>query len=92
MALEANPFPLALKRDGTYFARLSCAAEFDDSLDPERRELIKLAAKDDLVLDILHEKMLAEDPRGYAAMTGTSLAADLIGGGVKVNALPERCV
>ncbi|KZV65835.1 carboxypeptidase S [Peniophora sp. CONT] len=89
-AIEANPFPLALKRDGTFFARLSCAAEFDDSLDSERRELIKLAATDDLVLDILHEKMLAEDPRGYAAMTGTSIAADLIGGGVKVNALPER--
>ncbi|VDC05377.1 unnamed protein product [Peniophora sp. CBMAI 1063] len=89
-ALESHPFPLSLTRSGTFFARLSCAAAHDPTLDAERRELIKLAASDDLALGILHEKMLAEDPRGYAAMTGTSSAVDLVGGGVKVNALPER--
>lgn len=35
--------------------------------------------------------MLAEDSDGmHAVMTGTTQAVDLIGGGVKVNALPER--
>lgn len=89
--LEAHPFPTALLRNGTYFASLECAAAHDPTIPTARRELIKAAMTNDAALSKLHADMLAEDTSGmHAVMTGTTQAIDLIGGGVKINALPER--
>lgn len=53
------------------------------------RKLARKAVTDDAALKVLQERLLASDPL-YQAMLGTTQAVDLIEGGVKVNALPER--
>lgn len=52
------------------------------------RQLIKDSRTDDDALKQLEEYLSVEP--SYAASTGTTQAVDLVGGGVKVNALPER--
>lgn len=53
------------------------------------RELARKAATDDAALKVLQGRLLASDPL-YKAMLETTQAVDLVEGGVKVNALPER--
>jgi Gly-Xaa carboxypeptidase len=53
------------------------------------RKLARKAVTDDAALKVLQGRLLALDPM-YKAMLGTTQAVDLVEGGVKVNALPER--
>ncbi|KAI0035355.1 carboxypeptidase S [Vararia minispora EC-137] len=89
-SLEANPFPVELKRSSTYFKTLQCAAAYDDSLPSDYRELVAKASIDDIALAQVQEYLLAQRPDFYRAKFGTTQAIDLIHGGVKVNALPEH--
>ncbi|KAI0314592.1 hypothetical protein OF83DRAFT_435980 [Amylostereum chailletii] len=88
-ALEDHPLPASLKRNGTYFRTLQCSAAHDLSFPPSLRNLVKSANTNDQALQDLRDALLAKDERGFRAITGTTQAVDLIGGGVKVNALPE---
>ncbi|KAA1468984.1 carboxypeptidase S [Dentipellis sp. KUC8613] len=87
--LEDHPLPAHLYRNRTYFRALECSAAHDPGLSSHLRNLIADARTDDTALAELETTLLAQDERGYRAILATTQAVDLIGGGVKVNALPE---
>ncbi|EIM86566.1 carboxypeptidase S [Stereum hirsutum FP-91666 SS1] len=91
-SLESHPLPVALHPGSTYFSALQCSAAHDPSFDPTLSELIAAASSgsNSSALGLLEDKLMEQDERKYRAIAGTTQAIDLIGGGVKVNALPER--
>ncbi|KAG2121174.1 hypothetical protein BD769DRAFT_1361534 [Suillus cothurnatus] len=88
-AVEDNPHQASLSRTGTPFATTQCLAAYDPAYPEDLRKLARKAVADDAALKVLQERLLASDPL-YKAMLGTTQAVDLVEGGVKVNALPER--
>ncbi|KAG1746669.1 uncharacterized protein EDB91DRAFT_1236100 [Suillus paluster] len=88
-AVEDNPHQASLSRTGTPFAMTQCLAAYNPVYPEELRELARKAVMDDAALNMLQERLLASYPM-YKAMLGTTQAVDLVEGGVKVNALPER--
>ncbi|VDC06086.1 unnamed protein product [Peniophora sp. CBMAI 1063] len=88
--LEANPLPAVLTRDGTYFKTIQCQAAYDPATPENIRQLVAKATYDDDALAELQAELMKADERTFRAFTGTTQAIDLIGGGVKVNALPEH--
>ncbi|KAI0076558.1 carboxypeptidase S [Panus rudis PR-1116 ss-1] len=86
--LEANPHEPGIRREDTYFQTLQCQAAYDPEMDDDLRGLIKHSRYDDSALKDL-EKTLFQS-RQAKALGGTTQATDLIGGGVKTNALPEN--
>lgn len=88
-SLEANPLPATLYRNSTYFRSLQCTAAHDPGLSDETRDLIDRARLNDGALRALQDVLTSADERRFRAVTGTTQAVDLVGGGVKVNALPE---
>lgn len=87
--VEDNPHQASLSRTGTPFAMTQCLAAYNPMYPEDLRKLARKAVTDDAALKALQEQLLASDPL-YKAMLGTTQAVDLIEGGVKVNALPER--
>ncbi|VDC00493.1 unnamed protein product [Peniophora sp. CBMAI 1063] len=88
--LEDNPFPAMLKRDSTYFRSLRCEAAYDDSFSDELRGYLARAISDDAALKAAQKKLLQLDENLFRAFAGTTQAVDVIHGGLKYNALPER--
>ncbi|KAG6334184.1 hypothetical protein ID866_4899 [Astraeus odoratus] len=88
-ALEQNPHPPELVRDGTPFATVQCLAEYSPVFPDDLRTLARKAAKDGAALAKLKDGLAKLSPT-MKAMMGTTQAVDVIEGGVKVNALPER--
>ncbi|KIJ65717.1 hypothetical protein HYDPIDRAFT_39633 [Hydnomerulius pinastri MD-312] len=88
-AIEDNPHKPQLIRSGTQFAATQCKAAYAPSYPDNLRGLAQKASSDDSALEQLQEGLLGLLPV-YKAMLGTTQAVDLIEGGVKVNALPER--
>ncbi|KZV72465.1 carboxypeptidase S [Peniophora sp. CONT] len=88
--LEANPLPARLTRHGTYFKTIQCQAAFDPATPKHIRALVAKASYDDEALAELQAELTKSDEKTFRAFTGTTQAIDLIGGGVKVNALPEH--
>ncbi|KAL4243807.1 peptidase M20A family protein [Abortiporus biennis] len=87
--LESNPHPPALYRNGTPFATYQCIAAHAPNISTQFRELAKQATGDDEALRKFQTSLLDMDPLNYAIM-GTTQAVDIIEGGIKTNALPER--
>ena len=87
--IEAHPHEVSLSRGGTAFQEIQCIAQYGPSVPEEIRILAKLAIFDDDALTELSKLLVEIDPI-YAATMGTTQAVDLISGGVKVNALPEK--
>ncbi|PIL25219.1 hypothetical protein GSI_13108 [Ganoderma sinense ZZ0214-1] len=87
--IEANPHDAQLNRSGVYYSLLQCRAAHDTSLSPHLRSLISHSRSSDKALHAL-ERHLAKTDRLFSALAGTTQAADVIRGGVKTNALPER--
>ncbi|KAF9221353.1 carboxypeptidase S [Gyrodon lividus] len=88
-AIEDNPHEPRLTRSGTQFAATQCKAAYAPPYSDYLRQLTAEALFNNSALQQLQEGLLRLDPV-YAAMLGTTQAVDLIEGGVKVNALPER--
>ncbi|KAG1794751.1 hypothetical protein EV424DRAFT_1449349 [Suillus variegatus] len=88
-AVEDNPHQASLSRTGTPFATTQCLATYSPLYPDDLRRLARQAVTNDAALKVLQERLLASDPL-YKAMLGTTQAVDLVEGGVKVNALPER--
>ena len=89
VAIEAHPHPAALSRTGTALSTLECVASYAPNFPQRLKDLILSAREDDAALEALNELLPAADPL-YRALLGTTQAVDLVRGGVKVNALPER--
>ena len=87
--LEAHPHPPALVRDGSPYRTIQCAATYGPAFPEPLRQLAFQAPHSDAALAALRDGMLAADPRLTGALLGTTQAADVVTGGVKVNALPE---
>ncbi|KAI5124212.1 hypothetical protein M0805_005062 [Coniferiporia weirii] len=87
--LEANPHPSTLRRDGTYYKQMQCLAEHSPSFPTSLKKLLKASRKSDKALARL-EKELDSTFSNFKASTGTTQAVNIIGGGVKSNALPEQ--
>ena len=88
--LEDSPFHATLKRDSTYFRSLRCEAAYDDSYSDELRGYLARAISDDSALLSAQKKLLELDEDLFHAFAGTTQAVDVIHGGLKYNALPER--
>lgn len=88
-AVEDNPHRASLSRTGTPFVTTQCLAAYNPVYPEDLRKLARKAVTDDAALKVLQERLLASDP-SYKALLGNTQAVDLISGGVKVNALPER--
>ena len=91
--LESNPYPLDLTRTSTAFQQVKCEAIHGPSFPPLIRNLVERAEYDDIALDDLAHALVGLDGmqgRVYGALIATTQAVDLVSGGIKVNALPER--
>ncbi len=86
--LEQNPFPHKLTRITPLFATLQCIGEHVPGIPSSLREIIQRSTFSDAALEQLQD-FITNDPLLWSLIT-TTQAIDLIGGGVKVNALPER--
>ena len=88
-AVEDYPHDTVLVRGGSPYNSTMCAATYGPTYPAELRELAKKAYQSDAALEELKEGLLATFPK-YEAILRTTQAVDLIQGGVKVNALPEK--
>ena len=86
--IEDHPYTAQLRRDSTYYQSLQCSAEHDPSLPKSLRKAIRKSLSSDKALSTL-EATLAKSDNMFAPMCGTTQAVDIVGGGVKTNALPE---
>ncbi|KAH7885806.1 hypothetical protein F5I97DRAFT_1808549 [Phlebopus sp. FC_14] len=86
--LEAHPHEPELVRGRTYYQGLECRAKYDKGFPKSMRKLVQQSRGSDAKLRELAERLLDFDPL-YYAQAGTTQAIDIVGGGVKVNALPE---
>lgn len=87
--LEDNPHVAHLNRSGVYYTLLQCQAEHDPALTSHLRKLITASRSSDEALCALEAELARLDPN-FRALAGTTQAANVVGGGVKANALPER--
>lgn len=78
-----------LTRNGTAFEMIQCAAAYGPGTPDTIKSLVKKAEIDDNALAQLPRALVQLDPR-YAAIMTTTQAVDLVHGGVKINALPEK--
>lgn len=85
---EANPYPVILDRTTPVYETLQCLAEYAPELPKKNRRLIKKSLNSDKALSAL-AKELSKDV-AVKSLIVTTQAIDLIGGGVKANALPEQ--
>ncbi|ODN82117.1 hypothetical protein L202_02424 [Cryptococcus amylolentus CBS 6039] len=82
--LERNPFEPSLDPAAPYLKYLSCITDFAPDVPKSLKSQVKNPRKWD---KLAHE--LAAGDRTINSFLSTTLAIDLINGGVKVNALPE---
>lgn len=88
--LEADPYPTHLDSENPYLGKMQCGAEHAPEFPSKLRKLLRKESyhskphKDSLALEA------AKAGPAIRYLMQTSIAVDVIGGGVKVNALPER--
>ncbi|KAI0664206.1 carboxypeptidase S [Cubamyces menziesii] len=88
--MEDNPHPPVLSRQSSAFNATLCAAAYAPEYPADVRRLALAAVHDDAALEALKGALLDRFGAEYDTMLRTTQAADVIEGGVKVNALPER--
>ena len=77
---------------GAALQNIQCLAAYDEALPQAYRELIAKAATDPRAREQVKQSLLQQPGLRdlFAARMGTTQAIDIIQGGAKVNALPER--
>jgi Gly-Xaa carboxypeptidase len=85
--IEANPATAKLTRGSPMYQKSQCLAAYGSDMPKALRKALKDSVKSDKALRKA-ENALFEDKK-FKALVGTTLAIDLISGGVKTNALPE---
>ncbi|KAG6897438.1 hypothetical protein C0992_001599, partial [Termitomyces sp. T32_za158] len=85
---ERNPYKVKLTRQDPLYSMLQCVAQHSKELNEDYRTIIKRAATSDKYLRLLEKNIIKNNL--YASLVGTTQAIDIIEGGVKANALPER--
>ncbi|CCM04782.1 uncharacterized protein FIBRA_06973 [Fibroporia radiculosa] len=87
---ENHPPKVRLSRASPMYQHAQCLAAHAPGLSSSLREVIKKSATSDEAL-ALAEKQLFQDPV-FKALVSTTQAVDMVGGGVKSNALPENAM
>ncbi|KAG6891195.1 hypothetical protein C0995_008447 [Termitomyces sp. Mi166 len=85
---ERNPYKVELTRRDPLYSMLQCVAQHSKELNEDYRMIIKRAITSDKYLRLLQNEIVKSNL--YASLVGTTQAVDIIEGGVKANALPER--
>ncbi|KAI0793938.1 carboxypeptidase S [Fomes fomentarius] len=88
-AVEDHPHETQLVRGGGPYNNTMCAATYGPDYPQKLRDLAAKAPESDEALKGLKNALLERFPK-YEAILRTTQAVDLIQGGVKVNALPEK--
>ncbi|KAJ5050316.1 uncharacterized protein L3040_002199 [Drepanopeziza brunnea f. sp. 'multigermtubi'] len=88
-AIEAAPYTPDLTPLNPYFTTLQCSAEYSPDLDPWLRKTIKKSLTSKKAAKAVAEYVASKDISQRYLMQ-TSQETDLISGGVKINALPEK--
>ncbi|OLN97693.1 Carboxypeptidase S [Colletotrichum chlorophyti] len=92
--IEANPYEPELIQGNPYLAKLQCGAAYAPEFPDKLRKLLPSGAGAEQKVckkktDRLAKEVAKEGPQVKYLFT-TSVATDIIEGGVKINALPER--
>ena len=87
MHLEQNPYVPELKRGTPMYQKTQCIAAYAPDLPKKTRRAIKKSVKSDKAMREVEKALFAD--RKFKSLVGTTQAIDLVGGGVKTNALPE---
>lgn len=91
MQIEAHPQSPHLSRTSPLYQTLLCQAEHGPEIPKILKQLILHSVKSDKSLKLAEAELIAHDKdRLVRSLLSTTQAVDLIQGGVKVNALPER--
>lgn len=85
-ALEDHPFERKLSTDSPILTWLQCGAEHGPAFPKKWAKLLSAGPKG---WDKLSREFAAKSGAMGAALVGTTMAVDVVNGGVKVNALPE---
>ncbi|KAF9786344.1 carboxypeptidase S [Thelephora terrestris] len=85
--IEANPVAPKLSRDNVFYDTLLCTAVRSAEIDPDMKKAILASIISDDALRAV-ESIIFKVPL-ISSLVGTTRAVDIIGGGVKANALPE---
>jgi len=88
-AIEDNPYLPELTPVNPYFTTLQCQAEYGKEMDSWLQKKIKKSLKDKKAAQEVAEH-LANTDISQRYLLKTSQAVDLVNGGVKINALPEK--
>ncbi|KAL3495874.1 hypothetical protein BJX62DRAFT_252874 [Aspergillus germanicus] len=83
VALERNPYEPAIIEDSPVHRALTCQARYSPGTQPKIEELLKQGDLERLATEFAATSPLAR------FVVQTSQAVDIIGGGVKINAMPE---
>jgi Gly-Xaa carboxypeptidase len=86
--LENNPIPAHIGRATPLYGTLQCYGAHAPGLGRSVKREIRRSLHSDKALHKVEDYFFTQNPR-IAAQGGTTTAVDLIGGGVKTNALPE---
>ncbi|KAH8928232.1 carboxypeptidase S [Atractiella rhizophila] len=87
--LEANPHIPDLIPTNPYYTMLKCGAEHSPDFPLKLKSLVKMAETCPQARKQLEQEIVKTQPRATEMLFTTSQAVDIVGGGVKVNALPE---
>ncbi|RDW67020.1 hypothetical protein BP5796_09769 [Coleophoma crateriformis] len=88
-AIEDAPYSPDLTPANPYFTTLQCAAEYGPSISKALKKSIKKSLTSKSEAKALAEYLAKDDIKNRYLMQ-TSQATDLVSGGVKINALPEK--
>jgi Gly-Xaa carboxypeptidase len=75
-------------RDTPVYWTVQCFAEHAPSLPIDIKNAVKKSASSDKALKAVEDYFFKDS--AFRSLTGTTQAIDLVGGGVKTNALPEQ--
>ncbi|KAI0820830.1 carboxypeptidase S [Trametes gibbosa] len=87
--LEEHPFEPVLTRTSSAYSAAQCIAAYAPQYPDKLRRLTRKAVHSDTALAELRDALLQNYP-DYEALLHTTQAVDIIEGGLKTNALPER--
>jgi Gly-Xaa carboxypeptidase len=91
--LESAQYPTRLYKENPYFTQLQCGAAYSPNFNSKLKKLLDKRLQTRNTCAIKHDPLALEAAKQgpeIKYLLQTSQAVDIISGGVKVNALPER--
>jgi Gly-Xaa carboxypeptidase len=91
--IEATQYPTRLHDENPYFTQLQCGAAYSPEFDPKLKKLLSERLRSHITCTAKTDNLAVEAAKQgleIKYLLQTSQAVDIISGGVKINALPER--